>query len=270
MDGVARHEGRGAILSVAKLPHPPNWSRSVVRPVLGILFASAIAVFSLAQSVVAFSRGNFVATVVAGGFALTTLSFLCGLAVLKLRSKRLIGTVDEHGTSFRPDPLLPWLLGCSFVGGAISSGLVLLLGGACEIELPFASPGRASENIYMSALFVICLIGVYALIVRGRFYLRLTSTGLESADILHTRSASWDDITAIADTAVQKHRYHPISFFVKDTQRPIEVNNASGYATNGAALYWMVRHYWLHPENRGELADGRALERLRTEDFVPE
>ena len=269
MDGVARREGRGAILSVAKLPHPPNWSRSVVRPVLGILFASAIGVFSLAQSVVAFSRSNFVATVVAGGFALTTLSFLLGLAVLKLRSKKLIGTVDEHGTSFRPDPLLPWLLGCSFVGGAISSGLVLLLGGTDEMELPFSSE-LASENIYMSALFVISLIGVYALIVRGRFYLRLTPTGLENADILHTRSASWDDITAITDTVPKKPRHHPISFFVRDTEKPIEVNNANGYATNGAALYWMVRHYWLHPDNRSELADGRALERLRTEDFVPE
>ena len=42
------------------------------------------------------------------------------------------------------------------------------------------------------------------------------------------------------------------------------------YAPNGAALYWMVRHYWKHPEDRAELTDGRALERLRTEQFEAE
>jgi hypothetical protein len=46
--------------------------------------------------------------------------------------------------------------------------------------------------------------------------------------------------------------------------------NAGGLVPNGAALYWMIRHYWLHPENRIELTDGRALERLRNEDFEPE
>jgi hypothetical protein len=29
----------------------------------------------------------------------------------------------------------------------------------------------------------------------------------------------------------------------------------------------MVHFYWKHPENRNELTDGRALERLRNLDF---
>jgi hypothetical protein len=53
-------------------------------------------------------------------------------------------------------------------------------------------------------------------------------------------------------------------------KKPIVVKNASGYAPSGAALYWMIRHYCRHPENRAELTDGRALERLRTEQFDPE
>ena len=32
----------------------------------------------------------------------------------------------------------------------------------------------------------------------------------------------------------------------------------------------MIRHYWKHPENRAELTDGRALERLRNEQFDPD
>jgi hypothetical protein len=30
----------------------------------------------------------------------------------------------------------------------------------------------------------------------------------------------------------------------------------------------MVRHYWRHPDDRSELTDGRALERLRDEPFA--
>ncbi|HJT95768.1 MAG TPA: hypothetical protein VJ777_28145, partial [Mycobacterium sp.] len=109
-----------------------------------------------------------------------------------------------------------------------------------------------------------------ALIVRRRTgYLRLAPHGIESADIRHTRNASWDDITDITDEAPKKTSHQPIVFGTRDA-KPIVVNNASGYAPNGAALYWMIRHYWKHPENRDELADGRALERLRNEQFEPE
>jgi hypothetical protein len=45
------------------------------------------------------------------------------------------------------------------------------------------------------------------------------------------------------------------------------VVNAANFTPHGVALYWMMRHYWRHPEDRIELTDGRALERLRNEDF---
>ena len=32
----------------------------------------------------------------------------------------------------------------------------------------------------------------------------------------------------------------------------------------------MIQPYWKHPENRAELTDGRALERLRKEQFDPD
>lgn len=32
----------------------------------------------------------------------------------------------------------------------------------------------------------------------------------------------------------------------------------------------MARHYWRHPEDRNELTDGRALDRLRNDQFEPE
>jgi hypothetical protein len=45
------------------------------------------------------------------------------------------------------------------------------------------------------------------------------------------------------------------------------IDGAYLYVPNGAGLYWMVRHYWRHPEDRVELIDHRALERLRDGQF---
>ena len=35
------------------------------------------------------------------------------------------------------------------------------------------------------------------------------------------------------------------------------------YTERGTALVELVRFYWQHPEQRAELTDGRALQRLR-------
>jgi len=42
------------------------------------------------------------------------------------------------------------------------------------------------------------------------------------------------------------------------------IAGASAYAPDGAALFWLIRYYWRHPEARGELTNGTAIERLAT------
>jgi hypothetical protein len=114
-------------------------------------------------------------------------------------------------------------------------------------------------------------IGLIALIARGGSgYLRVAPHGIENADIVHTRKVSWDDVIEVTDEAPKTPSRDPIVLVTKNDERPIVVGNASGYAPNGAALYWMIQHYWKHLENRAELTDGRALERLRNEQFDPE
>ena len=48
---------------------------------------------------------------------------------------------------------------------------------------------------------------------------------------------------------------------------PQVVKSVDGYGPYGSAVYWAIRHYWLHPENRSELASGKAIERLQARDF---
>jgi hypothetical protein len=42
---------------------------------------------------------------------------------------------------------------------------------------------------------------------------------------------------------------------------------AASCTPDGVALRQLVRFYWQHPDNRGELTDGRALKRLADERF---
>jgi hypothetical protein len=120
----------------------------------------------------------------------------------------------------------------------------------------------------MISLPVLSVTGLIALLRnREPGYLRVGVDGIEHADMFRTRRARWEDIVDVTDKADKRAR-NPIVFVVKDA-KPVVVPNADRYSSSGAALYWMTRHYWQHPENRDELVDGRALDRLRGEQFDP-
>jgi hypothetical protein len=80
---------------------------------------------------------------------------------------------------------------------------------------------------------------------------------------------TWDEVVNITDEYSEKQGRHPTVFVMKE-RKPKVLKNTGGFAPSGAALYWMIRHYWKHPQNRAELTDGRAIERLRNEQFVAE
>ena len=256
---------------VAGLPSPQNWDDKLsALGKFGVLILAGGIVYSLAQTVVALQRGSVLAALTAGGMTVAFSGFAATVATTWFSSATRYAASDDRGTTLR---INPWIAGC---WGVASIGAVV--GSACYIafisqgaaELPFTTPGRDAVTRYlMISLLVISLTGLVALIARrGRGYLRLGLDEVEYADIFRTRTSPWHDIVDITDKADRQTR-NPIVFAVKDAKR-IVVPNADRFASGGAALYWMVRHYWKHPENRDELTDGRALERLRNEQFDPE
>jgi hypothetical protein len=116
-------------------------------------------------------------------------------------------------------------------------------------------------------------IAVWGLIAFARRrttgYVRLTPTGFELANLVLTQEGTWDEVVNITDEYSEKQGRHPTVFVMKE-RKPKVLKNTGGFAPSGAALYWMIRHYWKHPQNRAELTDGRAIERLRNEQFVAE
>ena len=93
-------------------------------------------------------------------------------------------------------------------------------------------------------------------------YLRLTPSGFELEEGWRSQSGDWDQVKDVTDAAPgqQTSTSGPVVFVMSDGSAPTIA--AGSMTPNGKALRELVRFYWQHPESRGELTDGRALERL--------
>jgi hypothetical protein len=248
------------------LPRPAHWRGKSVKVTLGLALFGAGGVFGCVWVVIFVSREDYVTAAIAGGFSVFALTFTLAAAVgmYGLGSVRL--TSDSTGTKIPPDPIAMTLITIAFVAAVPSGTLYIIFVHRGEVTF-VTGRGEQIFTPYLIAIAVLCsAAGLIALIVRGGYgYVQLTPHGFEIADILFTRQASWADVTDITDTA-DRLSYFPIVIVMKEG-RPRVLQTAGGYTPNGVGLYWMFRHYWRHPEHRGELTDGRAIERLRNEQF---
>ena len=251
------------------LPPPPNWDKRL--PALakfGLLILAGGVVYSLAQTLGALQRGSALAALTAGGMTVAFSGFTATLAITWYSVPTRYATSDNSGTTLRINPYIIWCWALTLIGAATGSACYVAFISRGVAELPLTTPGRETANRYlMITLLILSVSGLVVLLWRrGAAYLRIGPDGVEHADIFRTRIARWADIVDIADKADKRN---PIVFKLKDT-KPILVPNADRYEPNFGPVYWMVRHYWKYPENRSELTDGRALERLRTEQFEAE
>lgn len=82
-------------------------------------------------------------------------------------------------------------------------------------------------------------------------------------DVALAASIDWDDIAQLTDIAQEKKTRNAVVLQLQDACEKV-IDGADFYVHGAASLYWMVRHYWLHAEDRSELGDGRALEHSST------
>lgn len=200
--------------------------------------------------------------------------FVCFLFLLLMILQARLGRAGRHpiiegnGTVFRAPRAMTRFLELS-VGGAIVSGIIFVcyvpsgrlaigIGGATEIYYPVIVAGLVCWLSYV--------------LMRGRSngwgYLKLSPGGFEAADAVTTLArGAWDDVVDVIDKAPKgTAAYCPAVMVMRDGP-PQVVKSVDGYGPYGSAVYWAIRHYWLHPENRGELASGKAIERLQARDF---
>ncbi|MFS0896779.1 hypothetical protein [Mycolicibacterium litorale] len=237
---------------------------------LGFLVCVGAALYSAAQAVIALRDNSPLAALTAGGLAVFFCGLVAALAITLLVSAGSHADWAGSGTTVRINPSIAWAYGIGLLGGLVGSTCYLIFVTRGVVELPFAADGDGTVTRYlMVALLAISFVSLAALLrSREAGHLRFSVDGIEYADMFRRRSAHWDDVVKITDEANRRTR-NPIVVGMRDGKQ-IVVPNADRYASSGAALYWMARHYWRHPEDREELADGRALDRLRKEQFEPD
>lgn len=89
---------------------------------------------------------------------------------------------------------------------------------------------------------------------------------IETVDILTKRVCEWDDVIDVVDHAESRKTRRAVVLRLRDGSEEV-IDIADIYLPRGAALYWLVRHYWRHPEDRMELVDSRAPGRLHDGRF---
>jgi hypothetical protein len=254
-------------MSVLKLPEPTGWRdgrRTFSWVVLGVL---ALVALLLYWGIAAALRGHYLTTVVAVGWAAFPVAVVLALALAANGQAALRASYDSIGTTIFPDK---WFTVLFF------AGLVVLIPGGVlfvifvprgDIDIPMSRGLQIFSPGLMGFAVVVAIIGLISAWRRGGIgYLKLTRSGIDNANIAFTKSVVWDDIVDVTDTAETKRTRKAIVLCLRDGSEEV-IEGADLYVPRGAALYWMVRHYWRHPDDRSELTDGRAVDRLRDGRF---
>lgn len=253
---------------VRELPKPEQWRDRPVLTAVAFLFGLTFAGVCAWWGVAGLVRSQYLTALVMLGCAVTVLCGLLGAAIAKLGWVTPCASVDAQGTLLRIDSFVTWLC-CAAAVVIIPSGalfVVLVLTGG--LDIPVASDRQRGFLAVLMGLAVIGGFGILAAMAKrgGLGHVRLTRTGFEIAALARTSHGLWANVREVSDEAVDKRAQHPVDVEMKNGSNHV-VNGAANFTPHGVALYWMVRHYWLHPEDRAELTDGRAVERLRKEDF---
>jgi hypothetical protein len=217
--------------------------------------------------VVATVRGHYLTTAFTIGWA--ALIGLTGAALMLALFGRtsVRATSDSTGTTVRPDRWFSVLFFAGFAAAIPTGVLFVIFVPRGDIDIPMSRGMQIFSPALMGSAVVVAVITLISAWRRGGAgHLKLTPAGIDNANVAFTKSVDWDDVVNVTDSAETKRTRKPIVLCLQDGSEEI-IGGADIYVPRGAALYWMVRHYWHNPQDRPELTDGRALDRLREGRF---
>lgn len=253
-------------MSILTPPEPANWPvgrRRLMGLSLGLGVFIGLGVFFGTRNLL---RGDHLAAFVVYGIQVPPLLVLVGLRLVARGRTTLRASHDSTGTKLKPDRTFSALMLVA-VGAVIPVGIVFVrytLTG--DLDMFTSRQGRVGALILMTSATTGAVAGLLSAVARGVGYVKLTAKGFDVANIAFTKSHSWADVVDVADWTETKKTRKAIVFRLRDGSEAI-IDGADFYVPKGAGLYWMVRHYWRHPDDRTELVDGRALDRLRDGRF---
>lgn len=256
-------------MSVLKWPEPSGWSTSRRRLILVSLSGLVIVSASAALGVRALLRGEYANAVGFSGLCPLPVVTVLWLFSVQCGRTSLRTEYDPTGTTLRPDRrfTVATCVGLIVFVCAMALLFVLIRTGKLDDVSTMIRGVRTSAQALTVVGVTVGILGLITAWRRGGVgYVKLTPSGCDLADIAHTDSIAWNDITDITDTSASKKTRKAVVFCLRDGGEKI-LDGADFYVPNGVGLYWMVRRYWRRPQDRAELTDGRAADRLREQQF---
>lgn len=244
---------------------PPK--RRVQKSVLG----AAVAV-CLIWAVYSAWAGRYVTAVVALGLAAWWFNAL--RTPFAMATAAAGCTYDANGTVLRPDQRLERAGRMTYVLGIPACAAMGLLGiydmvqqGISPLHISDGdSPVEGIARLY-KLVFGVCAFVLIPFWLsqrkNGMSWIRLNADGYQFLDGLKRGSGLWSDLAAVTDQLDGvEGRFTPLAFRSTDGKVTSIQSSAMYAGPDGRPLYELVRHYWQHPESRGELTNGQALERF--------
>lgn len=228
--------------------------------------------FGIAATLAFIAMLAFWAFSAAKQLSLVTLAVIIGLALtgiysifMMTQSKTVAfqASFDATGTRLRPDKRIENNLRRLIVTAGISTWLMFLAWVFGVLYLPLGNAQHVFPLCAGAAAAVLTWCWIKLVRQGSLSYLFLTPEGFEFSTLREPKTGKWAEVENVADKVPGEERFW----------NPMVVTVAGGatllmeapgiYTPKGTALVELVRFYWQHPEQRDELTDGRAVERLR-------
>ncbi|MEU0494934.1 hypothetical protein [Mycobacterium sp. NPDC006124] len=234
---------------------------------LGLAFyfiaVNGLIVLCAATAVLSMGRDELPTAVVAAGIGLAFSGIEAALLVTLAGKVSPRIQVSDGETTIRPDLVVDRCISwATVVGvGAVAVYAIFAPQGKIDLPLPYGSQGAWSL-----AAVVLTLTGtanIVALFKRGgNSFQRLDPHGFELGQGLTTIRGDWDDVVEIAEHRPGKPPPVRGSIFLRLADGRIRTQAVDSYTPRGRAMWKFVRFYWINPDKRDELSDGRAVARL--------
>lgn len=269
-------------------------------PYVAILFCLVFGAFFAATTAMAISRGDTGQAVLRGSALLFLISGTAGL-VYRLRGRRPLSAgkivAEPGGDGGIAIPMSSWLNVVGAIG--FSAGGVFLL--SLAVIRMTARPNDPLRpltvvlGLLLIAVAVLCFAvgGLLASAVTIPRRLVMSENGIHQNNGALDQSLPWNAITALEPALVdptgrgdtRTRRRIPMvllrpaagaeiailwnyRWFRQRTFLDAISVQPTSYPIDGGLLYYTIQFYWQHPELRGELTSGAAIERMRQGDVL--
>ncbi|KWX65987.1 hypothetical protein [Mycobacterium sp. NAZ190054] len=245
--------------------------KSHVRLIVAILCVAVLSVFLVGWSVTWLARGSYLTAVImlGAGIMCSTATFQVGYALSGAARPRT--EYGAAGTVIRPAKWLDPVSIVGFICGVLAAGLYLVF--APQGMVDYVPRGTLRVGVISLCVFILTfgIPVLYRMFQHGDSHLRLHPDGFEiwNGHWGIFKRGEWDEIQQILDRPARGRSIgrEMIVFKLPKSSAMLVTDTITD---NSDALREWVRFYWHHPECRGELVDGRALQRLHDERFATE